>query len=121
MRATIELDGDPEGYAVDEERGLFYTNLEDKDRTLAIDLETRKVVATWPPAAARTGRGPGARPRALLALRGLRRPRRGRSTSSTTGKPLGRLETGGGVDNLDYDAAPSSLLFVASGAAGHGG
>ena len=32
---AIKIDGDPEGYVVDAARGLFYTNVEDKDRTLA--------------------------------------------------------------------------------------
>ena len=39
--------GEPEGFAVDDARGLFYTNLEDKDRTLAIDLKTRQITKTW--------------------------------------------------------------------------
>ena len=61
--ATIKLEGEPEGYAVDDARGLFYTNLEDKDRTLAIDVKTRKVVADWPAGVrgggpARAGAGP---------------------------------------------------------------
>src|SRR5712692_10154153 len=34
---TIKLDGEPEGYAVDEEHGVVFTNLEDKDKTLSID------------------------------------------------------------------------------------
>jgi len=46
--ADIKVDGSPEGFAVDEARGIFYTNLEDKDRTLAIDLRTRKVTTDWP-------------------------------------------------------------------------
>src|SRR5207249_4578532 len=33
LAGRIAFDGEPEGYAVDQERGLFYTNLEDKDRT----------------------------------------------------------------------------------------
>ena len=47
--AVVKLDGAPEGYAVDAARGTFYTNLEDKDRTLAIDVKTRKVTATFAP------------------------------------------------------------------------
>src|SRR5262249_60164709 len=44
------IPGKPEGYAVDAKRGRFYTNLEDKDRTVAIDLKTHETVATWNPA-----------------------------------------------------------------------
>ena len=46
--ADVKVDGSPEGYAVDESSGVFYTNLEDKDRTVAIDIRTRKIVANWP-------------------------------------------------------------------------
>src|SRR6267142_722544 len=38
----ITLDGDPEGYAVDDAHGFFYTNLEDKDRTLRISTSCRR-------------------------------------------------------------------------------
>jgi len=58
--ATIKIDGDPEGVAVDAARGVFYTNVEDKDRTLAIDVRTRKIVASWPAGCRRRTR-PGTR------------------------------------------------------------
>jgi len=41
-KAKLTFDGNPEGYAVDPVRGRFYTNMEDLDRTLAIDLKTQK-------------------------------------------------------------------------------
>jgi DNA-binding beta-propeller fold protein YncE len=43
----IELDGQPEGYAVDTRRGLFFTSLEDKDETLAIDVTSHAIKARW--------------------------------------------------------------------------
>jgi hypothetical protein len=46
----IALEGDPEGYAVDDAAGFFFTNYEDKDRTLRISIPARKVTATWEPA-----------------------------------------------------------------------
>src|SRR5438270_269477 len=54
-KATLTLDGDPEGFAVDGKRHRFYTNLEDKDKTLAIDLTSHKTVATWNPACGEGG------------------------------------------------------------------
>src|SRR5436309_1868475 len=36
IAGKIDLEGEPEGYAVDPGKGLVYTNLEDKDRTLVI-------------------------------------------------------------------------------------
>src|SRR5262252_8653718 len=102
--ATIALDGSPEGYAVDNERGTFYTNLEDKDRTLALEVKTRKVTATFTP-----GCGP-AGPRGL-ALDAARRLLFVACTDGAValdlahgGKVVGRVATGGGVDNIDYHA-----------------
>jgi len=110
---TLRLDGEPEGYAVDEGRGRFYTNLEDKDRTVAVDVKTRKVVASWPTGCGAEG------PRGLV-LDDKRQLLFSACTSGAVamdvahgGAAVGRIETGGGVDNLDYDAA-RGLLFVAS-------
>jgi DNA-binding beta-propeller fold protein YncE len=117
VRATVRLRGEPEGYAVDDARGLFFTNLEDKDRTLAIDIRARKVVGDWPASCGAAG------PRGLA----IDRTHGWLFVACTNGavavdvehggKMLGRLETGGGVDNLDYDPRRQTL-FVASSAAG---
>lgn len=114
---TIKLEGAPEGYAVDDAKGLFYTNLEDKDRTLVIDIRTRKVISSW-----RAGCGSEG-PRGL-ALDTVRRwlfvaCTNGMETLDLAhgGKLLGRISTGGGVDNPEYDAR-NRLLFIASGADG---
>ena len=111
---AIKIDGDPEGYVVDPARGLFYTNVEDKDRTLEIDTRTRKVVASWPAGCGAAG------PRGLS----LDEERRLLFVACTdgavtrdlarAGKEVGRLKTAGGVDNIDY-APKRGLLFVASG------
>jgi DNA-binding beta-propeller fold protein YncE len=113
--ATIKLDGDPEGLAVDQTRGVFYTNLEDHDRTLAIDVKTRKVVATF-----HTGCG-------MLGPRGLAIDTEHRLLFAACtdgavafdlahdGKEVGRLRTGSGMDNIDYAAKPG-LLLIAVGA-----
>ena len=116
---AIKIDGDPEGYVVDAARGLFYTNVEDKDRTLAIDVRTRKIVASWPAGCGAAG------PRGL-ALDEERRLLFVACTDGAVtrdvgqrgeGKEVGRLKTSGGVDNIDY-APKRGLLFVASGLSG---
>ncbi|PYK14456.1 MAG: hypothetical protein DME64_10485 [Verrucomicrobia bacterium] len=43
-KTKIPLDGLAEGYAVDNQRGLFYTNIEDTGSTVAIDVRTHKIV-----------------------------------------------------------------------------
>ncbi len=115
-RAAIAVGGEPEGYAVDDARGLFYTNLEDKDRTLAVDARARRVVATWEPRCG--GDGPRG-----LALDG----RRGFLFVACTdhvvvldaghgGARLDSAPTGAGVDNIDYVGARGEL-YVAAGRA----
>jgi DNA-binding beta-propeller fold protein YncE len=116
----IKLDGDPEGLAVDAARGLFYTNIEDKDRTLEIDVRTRKIVATWPAGCGAAG------PRGLALDEARRllfvactdgaavRDVAHGSAPHVEGQEVGRLKTAGGVDNIDY-AAKRGLLFIASG------
>jgi hypothetical protein len=116
-KVRVQLDGVPEGYAVDLRRGRFYTNLEDKDETLALDLTTRAVVARW-----KTGCGEkGPRGLALDAEAGLLFVA---CTDGFIGLLLERngfqvagLVTGPGVDN------PAILpglrrLFAASGDTG---
>jgi DNA-binding beta-propeller fold protein YncE len=113
----IALDGAPEGYAVDEARGVFYTNLEDKDKTVVLDVKTRKVTATWD---ARCG-GDGPRGLALDAQRGLLfvacTDRVKVVDAAHGGAQLSELATGEGVDNIDYVDA-SRQLYVAAGKAG---
>jgi DNA-binding beta-propeller fold protein YncE len=114
--ATVPVDGEPEGYAVDGPHGLFFTNLEDKDRTLAIDVKTRKVVSSWPSGCGANGpRGLAVDAARRLLFVACGAGGVGVLDLAHDGKPLARLVTGGGVDNIDYDAA-TQLLYVAAGA-----
>src|SRR5438874_6201300 len=47
LKLKIPLDGSAEGYAVDNQRGVFYTNIEEAGKTVAIDVRSHKVVAEW--------------------------------------------------------------------------
>jgi DNA-binding beta-propeller fold protein YncE len=110
----ITLDGDPEGYAVDDARGLFFTNLEDKDRTLAIDVKTRRVVSTWEPGCGSEG------PRGLALDRSanlLIVACTDHVAVLREGKVVSSLPTGAGVDNIDYVEARRELYVAAAGAA----
>jgi len=113
--AKIELPGEPEGYAVDAIKGIVYTNLEDKDRTLAIDAKSRKVVATFEPKCGEAG------PRgiALDTKRGLLLVACTDGVQvldAKTGARKGRIDTGKGVDNIDYLPA-KKRLYVSTGQA----
>ncbi len=114
--APIAVDGSPEGYAVDEARGRFYTNLEDHDATLAVDVRTRKVVARYPDGCG----GDGPRGLALDARRQLLVVACSDGAVvldvGHDGKALTRLHTGAGVDNIAY-WAKGQLVYIASGKA----
>jgi DNA-binding beta-propeller fold protein YncE len=114
-KAIVKTDGDPEGYAVDDAHGLFFTNLEDKGGTLAIDVGSHKVKSTWS-----AGCGPdGPRGVAFDAghdfvivactdhLQVL--------DAAHDGARLGKLETGAGVDNIDLSG---ETVYVAAARAG---
>jgi DNA-binding beta-propeller fold protein YncE len=104
-----------EGYAVDNQRGLFYTNIEKAGTTVAINVRTHNIVAKW---------NPGSSDLQGLALDNTRRflfvacgdhvvsldlGNNGRITDSIT--------TGAGLDTIDYSAEQNLLYAAASQAA----
>jgi len=115
-KATIKLDGAPEGYALDEANGVFLTNLEDKGSTLAIDVHTHAVRSTWNATCA----ADGPRGVAVDSARGVVFVACTDHVQAIDvargGVLLGRLDTGAGLDNIDY-APRSGLLYAASGKA----
>jgi DNA-binding beta-propeller fold protein YncE len=115
-KLVVKTDGEPEGYAVDETRGLFFTNLEDKDKTLTIDLKTHAVKSTWSAGCGDAG------PRGI-ALDTARNLVFVACTDKVEvldgahdGAVMSKADTGAGVDNLDYIDA-TKLLYVAAGKA----
>jgi DNA-binding beta-propeller fold protein YncE len=115
-KATVKLDGAPEGYALDEGRGLFFTNLEDRNKTVVIDVKSHKSRATWSLDCSNDG------PRGIAAD-----AKRGFVfvactdqvlvlDSGRNGAKLAMLDAGGGVDNVEWLEA-RQLLYVAAGKA----
>jgi DNA-binding beta-propeller fold protein YncE len=116
-KAKLTFDGNPEGFAVDAKRSRFYTNLEDKDRTLAIDLATHKTVATWKPACGEDGPH-GLRVDAEAGLLFVACSTRVETIDAGhDGVVLSSIDTGDGVDDIDYSAA-THLLYVGAAKAG---
>jgi DNA-binding beta-propeller fold protein YncE len=117
LAGSFKLDGDPEGFAVDDDRGLFYTNLEDKDRTLRIAVATRAVTGTWRPACGEDGpRGLAIETRGQLLM--VACPDHVEVLAAgTDGRILSKIQTGDGVDNIDYLPGQRSLYAAAAGAA----
>jgi DNA-binding beta-propeller fold protein YncE len=117
LAGSITLEGDPEGYAVDDKRGLFYTNLEDKDKTLRIDVATRKVTATWMPACGEEGpRGLAVEPSGKWLMVACTDHVETLSAAAD-GAVVSKLDTGEGVDSFDYVASRHALYVAAGGAA----
>jgi len=114
-KMKIPLEGLAEGYAVDNQRGLFYTNVEDTGKTVAIDLRSRKVVAEWNP-----GRN-DLQGLALDSSRNFLFVACGDHVVSLDaghgGKVLDSITTGPGLDNIDY-SGDAKLLYAAASQAG---
>ena len=117
VATTFKLEGSPEGYAVDEARGLFYTNLEDKDQTLRIDLAAKRTTATWPAQCGEEGpRGLALDPSGRF-LMNVCHDHVEVMDAHAEGKVLSKLDTGEGVDAVDYVPSTRSL-YAAAGRAG---
>jgi DNA-binding beta-propeller fold protein YncE len=114
-KTKIPLDGLAEGYAVDNERGLFYTNIEEAGRTVAIDVRSHKIVAKW---------NPGSNDLQGLALDNARRflfvacgDHVVSLEAGHDGKNIDSITTGAGLDNIDY-SPDAKLLYAAASQAG---
>jgi hypothetical protein len=114
QKAKLTFEGNPEGYAVDAKRGRFYTNMEDKDQTLAIDLKTQKTIATWNPSCGKEGpHGLGLDAtdgHLFVACSTLAEV----LDAGHDGAILSMVETGDGVDDLNYVPATHTLYVGAA-------
>ena len=116
IATSVRLTGRPEGYAVDASRGIFYTNLEDKDRTVAVDVSRKEVLSTFEPGCGEGGpRGLALEERGRLLF--VACTNRLKALNATDGTVISQLLTGDGVDNIDYLPA-LRLVYAASGKAG---
>ena len=114
-KTRIPLDGLAEGYAVDNQRGLFYTNVEESGTTVAIDVRTHNIVAKW---------NPGSADLQGLALDNARRflfvacgDHVVSLDAGHDGKITDSIVTGAGLDNIDYSEDAKVLYAAASQAA----
>src|SRR5438477_10266542 len=113
-KAAIPLENLAEGYAVDNKRGLFYTNVEEIGATLAIDVRAKKIVSKWNPGSTEVG---GV---ALDSRRGFLFVACGDHVvnldAAHDGKVLDSIQTGAGLDNIDY-SPEKKILYAAAGQA----
>ncbi|MCU1282040.1 MAG: hypothetical protein JWM53_5586 [bacterium] len=117
VKQKISFEGEPEGYAVDDARGIFYTNLEDKDRTLSVDLKTKQITKTWMPSCGEDGPKGLALDHAANFLFVACADKVEVLDAGHDGKVLSTLATGDGVDNIDYVEARHELFAGAARAA----
>ena len=114
-KTKIPLENLAEGYAVDNQHGIFFTNIEDAGKTVAIDVHTHQVIATW---------NPGSSDLQGLALDNARNflfVACGDHVVSIDvghgGKVIDSIITGSGLDNIDYSSDRKFLYAAASQAA----
>lgn len=117
LKASFTVPGAPECLVVDESRKVVYTNLEDKDLTLAIDVSTRKVTATWRPECGQEGPRGLALDAKLDFLFVACTDRVRLLDAGRGGTVLATLDVGPGVDAIDYVQPRRELFAAASRAA----
>lgn len=108
----IALPGSAEGYAVDNEHGRFYTNIEETGQTVAVDVREKKIVSTWKscedPSGVAVDSARGfvfvACTDHVIVLDGAH-----------DGRKVASVAAGAGIDNIDY--ADGTLYAAAAEAA----
>ena len=114
QKEKLTFEGRPEGYSVDAKRGRLYMNYEDKDLTTAIDLKTHKTVAKWQSSCGEDG------PHGLSVDQNTGYLFVACSTRAEVldaghnGEKLSSIDTGDGVDDLNYSPATHTLYVGAA-------
>ena len=117
-KAKLTFPGRPEGYAVDAKRGRFYINYEDKDLTTAIDLATRKTVAEWHPNCGPDGpHGLQIDQNTGYLFVACSTQAKVLNAGGNGQGALSSIDTGDGVDDLNYSPA-THMLYVGAARAG---
>jgi DNA-binding beta-propeller fold protein YncE len=115
VAGTIPLGGKPE-FAVSDEHGRVFVNIEDKGELVAIDAKTRKVDATWPLEECEEPTGLAidiAHHRLFSACANERMA----VTDSTNGRQIASVPIGKGPDGAAFDPQ-LGLAFTSNGADG---
>lgn len=114
QKEKLTFEGRPEGYAVDAKRGRLYMNYEDKDLTTAIDLKTRKTVAKWPSSCGEDGPHGISVDQNTGFLFVACSTRAEVLDAGHSGKQLSSIDTGDGVDDLNYSPTTHTLYVGAA-------
>ena len=111
--ATVQLGGAPEFGVSDDAAGRVYVNLEDKNEVAVIDAAKHEVVARWPlaPGTEPTGIALDAAHHRLFATCHNKMME---MLDTTSGKVVGSVPIGAGVDGCAFDDA-TQLAFASCG------
>lgn len=111
QKTKLTFPGRPEGYAVDARRGRFYMNYEDKDLTTAIDLKTHETVEKWQPNCGPDGpHGLQIDPNSGYLFVACSTETKVLNAGGN-GQVLSSIDTGDGVDDINYSPA-THLLYI---------
>ena len=114
-KGKIALGASAEGFAVDNQRGRFYTSLEERGETVSIDMHSHEIVARWHSGCDEP------HGLALDAARGILfvacTARVVTMDVARVGRILGSVDTGAGLDNIDYLPSMKTLYAAAAEAA----
>ena len=114
QKEKLTFEGRPEGYAVDAKRGVLYMNYEDKDLTTAIDLKTHKTVARWKASCGEDGPHGLSIDQQTGYLFVACSTRAEVLDAGHNGAKLSSIDTGDGVDDLNYSPATHTLYIGAA-------
>lgn len=117
QKEKLTFEGRPEGYAVDAKRGRFYMNYEDRDLTTVIDLKTHKTLAKWPSSCGEDGPHGISLDESTGFLFVACSTRAEVLDAGHNGEQLSSIDTGDGVDDLNYSPATNTLYVGAARAA----
>ena len=115
QKSKVALGASAEGYAVDNPRGMFDTNLEESGETVAIDVRKRKIVGRWKSGCDETQGVAVDRERGFVFVACSSRVVA--LDANHGGAVLGSIDTGDGLDNIDYSDSEHLLYAAASVAA----
>jgi len=113
--ATVKLAGHAESFQLEPDGARIFVNVPDAQQVAVVDRVERKVVATWPIAAARSNFPMAVDAAAGRVLVGCRSPAKLLALDAASGALKQELPIGSDVDDLFVDAA-HSRVYAACGA-----
>jgi hypothetical protein len=112
--ADINLPAHPEGFQIDPATGRAYVNIPDARQIAVVDLDARRLVATWPVREARANFPMALDPSQSLIASVFRSPPMLLLLDPASGAEHQRLETCGDADDVFFDAR-RARIYVSCG------